>query len=82
MDNDELIPLEKVLDDMYNPDGGIASMSAKDYYYQHYASEEEIKKHQRNEFIIDIIVRIILSIILSIIVFGTIFSILMLISIL
>ena len=78
MDNDELIPLEKVLDDMYNPDGGIASMSAKDYYYQHYASEEEIKKHQRNEFIIDIIVRIILSII----VFGTIFSILMLISIL
>lgn len=78
MNNDELIPLEKVLEDMYNPDGGIPSIAAKDYYYQHYASKEEIKKHQRNELIIDIIVRIILGMIA----FITISSIFMLISIL
>ena len=26
---------------MYNPDGGIVSMAARDYYYKNYATEEE-----------------------------------------
>lgn len=36
---EELIPIEKVLDDMYS-DGFIAS-SARDYYYSHYATDKE-----------------------------------------
>lgn len=38
---EEKIPLNKVLDDMYNPDGGQVSMAARDYYYTNYATEEE-----------------------------------------
>lgn len=36
---EELIPIEKVLDDMYS-DSFIAS-SARDYYYSHYATDKE-----------------------------------------
>ena len=38
--NDGLVPLDQVLDDMYQ-DKGIVSMAARDYYRQHYATEEE-----------------------------------------
>lgn len=39
-ENEELIPVEKVLADMYD-DLGIVSWSARDYYYEHYATDEE-----------------------------------------
>lgn len=39
-ETEELIPVEKVLADMYD-DLGIVSWSARDYYYKHYATEEE-----------------------------------------
>lgn len=42
MDTDK-IPVEKVIDDMYNPDGGMVSLSARDYYYENYATKEEKK---------------------------------------
>lgn len=38
--NEEKIPIEKVLEDMYNPNGGQVAMSARDYYI-HYATNEE-----------------------------------------
>ncbi len=40
----ELVPLQQVLDDMYDPNGGYASMAARDYYYQFYATADEKKK--------------------------------------
>lgn len=45
----ELVPLQQVLDDMYNPDGGYAAMAARDYYYQHYATADEKKKMNRED---------------------------------
>lgn len=48
-DEPELVPVQKVLDDMYNPDGGLASLAARDYYYQNYASEEERKRMDRED---------------------------------
>lgn len=41
---EEKIPLEQVLDDMYNPNGGMASQAARDYYYNNYATDEEKQK--------------------------------------
>ncbi len=41
MNVDEKVPLSKVLDDMYNPDGGFVSIAARDYYYRYYATDEE-----------------------------------------
>lgn len=41
--NEEKIPIEKVIDDMYNPNGGMVSEMARDYYYMNYASPEEQK---------------------------------------
>lgn len=43
MNVDEKVPLSKVLDDMYNPDGGLVSIAARDYYYRYYATDEERK---------------------------------------
>ena len=40
-DKEDLVPLEQVLDDMYDPDGGIPAIAAREYYYEHYASEAE-----------------------------------------
>lgn len=40
MTEEKLIPLERVLDDMYQ-DKGIVSWAARDYYYENYATEEE-----------------------------------------
>lgn len=39
--DDEKIPVDKVLKDMYNPNGGPVSWAARDYYYREYATEEE-----------------------------------------
>lgn len=43
MNVDEKVPLSKVLDDMYNSDGGLVSIAARDYYYRYYATDEERK---------------------------------------
>lgn len=45
----ELVPLQQVFDDMYNPDGGLLSMAARDYYYHHYATADERKKMDRED---------------------------------
>lgn len=45
----ELVPLSEVLCDMSNPDGGPFSWAAKDYYYQHYASDQERKAMDRKD---------------------------------
>lgn len=43
------VPVQKVLEDMYNPDGGLVALVARDYYYQNYASEEERKSMDRED---------------------------------
>ncbi len=48
-EDSELVPLQQVLDDMYNPDGGYASMAARNYYYQFYATANEQKKMDRED---------------------------------
>jgi hypothetical protein len=48
-EDSKLIPLVQVLDDMYNPNGGYASMAARDYYYQNYATDAEQKKMDRED---------------------------------
>ena len=52
VEDNNLIPIEKVIDDMYS-DSCIAS-SARDYYFIHYATEdekEEIRKQEKMEFL-------------------------------
>ena len=52
LEDNNLIPIEKVIDDMYS-DSCIAS-SARDYYFIHYATEdekEEIRKQEKMEFL-------------------------------
>lgn len=39
MKNENHVPIEKVIDDMYSD--GVISSAARDYYYIHYASKEE-----------------------------------------
>ena len=41
MDKKKLVPIEQVLDDMYNPNGGLISWAARSYYYENYADKEE-----------------------------------------
>lgn len=43
------VPVQKVLEDMHNPDGGLVALAARDYYYQNYASEAERKIMEREE---------------------------------
>ena len=57
--NDELIPIEQVLADMYDPDGGIKSMAAEDYYYRHYATDEERAAHDKIVKITNIVLRVV-----------------------
>lgn len=48
-DDDKLIPVTRVIDDMYG-DNSLISNSAKEYYIEHYATseeKEEIKKEDR-----------------------------------
>ena len=63
MPNDDKIPLEKVLDDMYNPNGGVVSWAARDYYYIHYASDKQRKKMDREDIISIVVDILILAII-------------------
>lgn len=45
----ELVPIYKVLDDMYDPNGGPVAWAARDYYYHHYATDEERKEMDRED---------------------------------
>lgn len=45
----EPVPVQKVLEDMYNPDGGLVALAARDYYYQNYANEKERKNMDRED---------------------------------
>lgn len=47
--DEELIPVDKVLEDMYNPDGGIVAIMARTYYYDFYATPEEQKEMDRED---------------------------------
>lgn len=38
---EDKVPVEKVIDDMLDPNGGMVSSAARDYYYRNYATEEE-----------------------------------------
>lgn len=49
MNTYDKIPIEQVLDDMNNPNGGIVSYAARDYYYLTYATPEEKKKMDRED---------------------------------
>lgn len=59
MDEDEWkVPLDRVLDDMYDPNGGPVSWAAREYYYKNYATDEEreaMDREDRTEYIIAII---------------------------
>lgn len=63
----EPVPVQKVLEDMYNPNGGLVALAARDYYYQNYASEAE-RKHMASEDKIQTVVAIIFMIVFWIIV--------------
>ena len=41
MKKKEKILITKVLDDMYDPNGGPVSWAARDYYYENYATDYE-----------------------------------------
>lgn len=59
---EEKIPVEKVLDDMYNPNGGIVAWSARDYYYDNYATDEEKAEMDREDRISNNILKIIMGV--------------------
>ena len=48
-DEKEKIPVTKVLDDMYDPNGGLVSWAARDYYYENYATDYERKIMDRED---------------------------------
>lgn len=49
---EEKAPISRVLDDMYNPDGGMVSLAARDYYYVNYATEKERKEMDREDAVL------------------------------
>lgn len=54
MKDEKLVPLDQVLDDMYN-DYSPVQTAARDYYYQHYASPEERVRMDRENKIASIV---------------------------
>lgn len=43
------IPIEKVIEDMSNPDGGIVLSAARDYYETHYVDKNDTNNSDQNE---------------------------------
>ena len=72
-DEEELIPVEKVLDDMYD-DLGIVSWAARDYYYNHYASDEERKDMDSEDKINEVIAKLGIAVIIGLIIVAYIFN--------
>lgn len=54
LSNEDKVPIDKVLDDMYNPNSAVSS-SARDYYYLNYATEEEREEMNAEDRHINII---------------------------
>ena len=46
---DDLVPIHDVIVEMSDPDGGYVSMIARDYYYLHYATDEQREKMDRDD---------------------------------
>ncbi|MDE7347144.1 MAG: hypothetical protein K2N48_10465 [Muribaculaceae bacterium] len=67
---DDLIPLNQVLSDMSNPDGGMAACAARSYYYEHYATDEQKAKMDKDERRNTILIAV-FSILLSAILVGS-----------
>lgn len=63
--SEEKIPVQQVLDDMYNPDCGPISWAARDYYYINYATPEEQYELDREDK-----VQTILAVIFMIVLIG------------
>ena len=59
-EKEELIPVLQVLDDWY-ADKGVVSWAARDYYYLHYADDNERKRMDKEEKIQTIIAAIIVG---------------------
>ena len=49
----ELVPVDQVLDDMYSDTSGVSS-AARDYYYIHYATEEQRQQMDREDRLVSI----------------------------
>lgn len=45
---DELVPVDEVLNDMEHEDGMVAA-AATDYFYMHYADDEQREQHYKAE---------------------------------
>ena len=69
MNKEKLVPVEKVIDDMYS-DSGIISEAAIDYYYENYADEEERIQMDFEEKLVNIISYSIAIGFVAIVVFG------------
>lgn len=67
----DIVPLAQVLCDMSDPEGGIKQMAAEEYYYEHYATDQEKKRRERVTFIANIISVIFVIFLLGIIYLGT-----------
>lgn len=67
--NEKLVPIEKVIDDMYQ-DKGLVSLAARDYYYLNYATESERKDMDFEDKIQNIISTCFFSCIVVMFVFG------------
>lgn len=67
--NEELVPIEKVIDDMYQ-DKGLVSLAARDYYYLNYATELEKAEMDFEDKIQNIISICLFSCVLIMFIFG------------
>lgn len=76
MMENEKIPVTRVLDDMYDPNGGPVSWAARDYYYENYATDYERKVMDREDKIETFIAIIFWVMLLSGIVIGVLASLL------
>lgn len=47
-DKTDYVPIEKVIEDMSNPDGGMVAYAARDYYETHYTNNDDIKTSSHN----------------------------------
>lgn len=65
LNEDELIPVLNVLNDMYDPNGGIGADAARSYYYEHYASPEERKQMDAEDRRMQIIATAIMTIVIG-----------------
>lgn len=70
MEEEKLVPLEKVIEDMGNPDGGMVSYAATDYYYTNYLYqlEEDQKEKELQEMHSKILKRLAITVVILLII--------------